>query len=100
MLGRGTDGDSNFLRGDAELVFTAADREVDAHFTDIVDLGGSPHATSRIDFEDVAVGRDGAFADGQPGNNIEGGFAGPDHAEAVGIFESDGIVGAFGAERE
>ena len=104
MVGNPVGGDrrGNTLQGDAELVFTAADNEVDAHFTDIVDLDrGSPHATSRIDFENLAVEEDGLFEDGQPGNGfIEGGFAGPDHAEAVGIFESDGIVGAFGAIRE
>jgi len=54
----------------------------------------------RIDLENLAVGQDGIFADGQPGNSIKGGFAGPDHAEALGIFESDNIVGAFGAIRE
>jgi hypothetical protein len=92
----------NILQGDAELVYTSADNEVDAHFTDIRDLDrGSPHATSRIDFENLAVEEDGLFADGQPGNGfIEGGFAGPGHAEALGIFESDNIVGAFGAARE
>lgn len=91
----------NILQGDAELVYASADNEVDAHFTDIVDLDrGSPHATSRIDFENVAVEQDGIFAKGQSGNRIEGGFVGPDHAEAVGTFESEGIAGAFGAIRE
>ena len=104
MVGSPVDGAhrGNTLQGDAELVYTSADNEVDAHFTDIVDLDrGSPHATSRIDFENLAVEEDGLFADGQPGNGfIEGGFAGPGHAEALGIFESDNIVGAFGAARE
>ena len=91
----------NRLQGDAELVYASADNEIDAHFTDIVDLDrGSPHATSRIDFENLAVDEDGIFADDQPGNGILGGFAGPDHAETVGTFESDGIVGAFGTARE
>ena len=91
----------NTLQGDAELVYASADNEVDAHFTDIVDLdSGSPHATLRIDFENLAVGQDGIFADGQPGNSIKGGFIGTDHAETVGIFERDNIVGAFGAIRE
>jgi hypothetical protein len=104
MVGSPVDGAhrGNTLQGDAELVYTSADNEVDAHFTDIRDLDrGSPHATSRIDFENLAVEEDGLFADGQPGNGfIEGGFAGPGHAEALGIFESDNIVGAFGAARE
>ena len=72
------------------------------HFTDIVDLdSGRPHETSRIDFENVAVGSDGGFTGGSPGSNIDGNFtAGVDPTVAVGTFESDGIVGAFGAARE
>ena len=103
MVGSPVDGAhrGNTLQGDAELVYTSADNEVDAHFTDIVDLDrGSPHATLRIDFENLAVDEDGVFEKDQSGNSIVGGFVGTDHPEALGIFESDNIVGAFGAIRE
>ena len=36
---------------------------------------------------------------GTAGNRIGGGFFGPDRAEVAGVFERNGIVGAFGAER-
>lgn len=40
-----------------------------------------------------------AFDTGVAGNRIRGGFFGPDRAEVAGVFERNGIVGAFGAER-
>ena len=33
-------------------------------------------------------------------DRIEGGFHVPGHAEAAGIFERSGIIGAFGAKRQ
>ena len=53
-----------------------------------------------ICLESVAVGPDGTFARGRTGARIQGGFFGPHHAEAAGIFEQSGIVGAFGARRQ
>ncbi len=57
------------------------------------------HAIEAVRFENVAVGTNGTFARGQSGGRIQGGFYGPDHAEAAGVFEQSGIVGAFGAPR-
>ncbi len=98
------------LQGDAELVYTMADNEIDAHFTNISDLGrGVAYETEEIHFRDVDVdaasGRffqSAADMDGDPitGTTISGDFAGPAHEEVMGTFESDGIVGAFGAIRE
>ena len=51
-------------------------------------------------FENVAVGADGTFARGQSGGRIQGGFYGPGHAEAAGVFEQSGIAGTFGAKRQ
>ena len=31
---------------------------------------------------------------------VQGGFYGPNHAEATGVFEQAGIAGAFGAKRQ
>ena len=50
-------------------------------------------------FSDLEVGPDGTFSRGQSGARIQGGFYGPDHAEAAGVFEQSDIVGAFGAKR-
>ena len=41
-----------------------------------------------------------AFDAGTAGNRIRGGFFGPDRDETAGVFEQNGIVGAFGATRE
>ena len=45
----------------------------------------------------MPLGADGTFEAGLTGNRIQGGFYGPGHAEAAGIFEQSNIVGAFGA---
>lgn len=41
-----------------------------------------------------------AFDAGSSGNRIRGAFFGPDRDEVSGIFEQNGILGAFGATRE
>lgn len=89
------------LQGDAELVYTMADNEIDAHFTNISDLGrGVLYETEEIHFRDVDVEDSGRFMQGVGDTTISGDFAGPAHEEVMGTFESDGIVGAFGAIRE
>lgn len=98
---------------------------IDAAFTEIVSVStGAPFADAG--FENVPVslldvttreveveGPDGetvvevvfdsanmAFDAGVAGNRIRGGFFGPNRTEVAGVFEQNGIVGAFGAERE
>ena len=46
-------------------------------------------------FNDIPVGPQGTFQSGLTGNRIQGGFYGPGHAEAAGVFEQSNIVGAF-----
>ena len=58
------------------------------------------HMVETVLFENVAVAADGTFARGQAGARIQGGFVGPGHAEAAGIFEQSGMVSAFGAKRQ
>ncbi|MCY3672891.1 MAG: hypothetical protein OXH14_17665 [Alphaproteobacteria bacterium] len=41
-----------------------------------------------------------AFDAGVVGNRIRGGFFGPDRAEITGVFEQNGMVGAFGGTKE
>ena len=91
----------NLLQGDATLTFTADDNQIDATFSDIVDLDrNAPHSVEEVRFRNVPVAADGTYAQGSGSNGIEGAFYGTDHAETAGIFEQRGIVGAYGAKRE
>ena len=101
----------NTLQGDAALTYTLTGNSLDAAFTDIKSLDaaftdiknldtGAAHSTSTLRFVDVPVATDGTYEAGLTGNRIQGGFYGPDHVEAAGIFGRSGIVGAFGAKRE
>ena len=91
----------NVLQGDAALTYTLGGGALDAAFTDIRNLDtGAAHSTSTLRFDDVPVATDGTYEAGLTGNRIQGGFYGPGHAEAAGIIEQSGIVGAFGAKRQ
>ena len=103
MVGTPRDGAlrRNVLQGDAALTYTLGSGALDAAFTDIWNLDtGAAHSTSTLRFDDVPVAHDGTYEAGLTGNRIQGGFYGPDHAEAAGIVEQSGIVGAFGAKRQ
>lgn len=91
------------LQGDAALSYTfgGAGGSLDAAFTDIRDLhSGAAYATPVLTFNGVPVAADGSYRSGEVGDRIQGGFYGPAHAEAAGIIERGGIVGAFGAKRQ
>ena len=103
MVGTPRDGAlrGNVLQGDALLTYMLTGNSLDAAFTDIKNLdSGAAYSTPSVRFEDVPVAANGAYEAGLTGNRIQGGFYGPDHAEAAGIFEQGGIVGAFGAKRQ
>ena len=106
MVGTPRDGAlrGNVLQGDASLIYTlggTGSGALDAAFTDIKNLdSGAAYSTRSVRFDDVSVAGDGTYEAGLTGNRIQGGFYGPDHAEAAGIFEQGGIVGAFGAKRQ
>lgn len=98
-------GDSLPLVGDAVLTYNGG-ATIDAAFTDIQYLegdiefrAGAPYSTPNVRFENVPVSADGTYGSGTAGNRIQGGFYGPGHAEAAGIFERERIVGSFGAKR-
>ena len=89
------------LVGTAALNYDMGAGGLDAGFSGITNIDrGTAHAVEAVIFSDLAVGPDGTFARGQSGTRIQGGFYGPGHAEAAGIFEQSGIVGAFGAKRQ
>ena len=92
----------NVLQGDAALTYTIAGGRgmLDAAFTDIKDLDRlAVHTTETVRFNDVPVATNGTFEAGLTGNRIQGGFYGPGHVEAAGVFEQSNILGAFGAKR-
>ena len=89
------------LQGDASLTYDLASHTLDAGFTNIVDIDRSAaHVTSEASFAGVPVAADGTFQHGTTRNFVRGGFSGPGQEEAVGVFEQNDIVGAFGAKRQ
>ena len=89
------------LVGTAALNYDMAAGALDAGFSGIKNIDrGTAHSVETMIFSDLSVGSDGTFARGQSGARIQGGFYGPSHSEAAGIFEHQDIIGAFGARRQ
>ncbi len=89
------------LQGDAALTYDIETSLLDAEFTGIQNIDRlRAHAVSAVRFSGLSVDAGGTFEDGGTGNRIQGGFYGPGHAEAAGVFEHSNIVGAFGAKRK
>jgi len=89
------------LVGMAALNYDMAAGALDAGFSGIKNIDrGTAHDVETVIFSDLAVGSDGTFARGQSGTRIQGGFYGPGHAEAAGIFEHSDMIGAFGTKRQ
>ena len=85
--------------GDATLQYELGGT-LDATFSGLADMDGGAFHTAVIEFHDLHVDGKGTFKRGQPGNQIHGGFFGPDHAEAAGTFEKMNLLGAFGAKKQ
>ena len=103
MVGTPAEGDDrgDRLVGTAALNYDMSTGGLDAAFSGIRNIDrGTNHSTETVLFSDLEVGSDGTFSRGQSGARIQGGFYGPDHAEAAGVFEQSNIVGAFGATRQ
>jgi len=91
----------NLLQGDATLTFTAADNQIDATFSDIKNLDrNTAHSVTEVRFRDVPVRNNGRYRQGAGADKIEGAFYGTGHAETAGVFEQQGIVGAYGAKKQ
>ena len=89
------------LQGDAILTYSLGGGSLDARFSNIKNLDRfAAHSTPEVQFNNVPVSSHGTFQAGLTGNRIQGGFYGPGHAEAAGIFEQSNIIGAFGAKRQ
>lgn len=103
MVGTPTAGDDegDRLVGTAALNYDMAAGGLDAAFSGIRNIDrGRAHSVEAVIFSNLAIAPDGTFARGQSGARIQGGFHGPGHAEATGIFEQSHILGAFGATRQ
>ena len=103
MVGTPTAGDDRGERlvGTAALNYDMAAGAFDAAFSGIHNIDrGMVHGVEVVIFSNLAFGPDGTFSRGQSGARIQGGFYGPGHAEAAGIFEQANIAGAFGATRQ
>ena len=96
----GTNRDDRLL-GDAALNYDLDSNTLDIAFSSIKNVDrGRAHSTESVMFQDVQIGLKGTFEAGLVGNRIQGGFYGPGHIEAAGVFEQSNIVGAFGARRQ
>ena len=74
---------------------------LDVAFSGIKNIDrGMAHSTDTVIFGNLVVDSEGVFATGQSGTRIQGGFYGPGHIEAAGVFEQSDILGAFGAKRQ
>ena len=93
----GADG-ARRIEGDAEIAIDDLEApDVDIALTGMTATGGAAVADMR--WEDISVAQ-GAFRTSGMNGSIEGRFYGASHGEAGGVFERNGIAGAFGATRE
>ena len=107
MVGAPTDSDLNWrlsgnvLQGDATLtMYVDPETVINAAFTDIKRASGSPYSTRSVYFSEVSVRDNGTFGYGDGTDYLQGAFYGPAHEEIAGVFEAQGIFGAFGAKRQ
>ncbi len=96
----GADRDSlELLQGDADIQYDLGDRQVDVRFTGIVNLDkGVAYSKPEEAFLDIDVAPDGTWATPEGPRHVEGAFAGRE--EAVGLFWTPDMMGAFGAKRQ
>ncbi|MYE01823.1 MAG: hypothetical protein F4Y03_11205, partial [Alphaproteobacteria bacterium] len=86
------------IEGDAAIgIDDLAQPDLDIAFTGIVGADGRTRADLR--WEGLSLAQ-GAFRSSGEGGRIEGQFYGPGHEEVGGIFERNGMVGAFGAAKQ
>ena len=89
----GLDANNRAVRGGAELAIPDLSDP-------LVDVTLTPRARAAMRWRGLPV-RDGGFSQRRrPNDYIRGEFYGRRAGEAGGVFERNGIVGAFGAERE
>lgn len=80
--------------GDAEMTVDLAAASLDLAFTSIADTSGV--LSNDIRWQGVSM-QNGSFSSS---GGLQGSFYGPNHEEAGGVFERDGIAGAFSLARQ
>jgi hypothetical protein len=91
-------GTTRWIFGDARIdIDNLSDPDVDVSFTGIRDVTAGT-ALPDMGWHDVSL-IDGAFNDGSS-PTISGAFYGPVQQEVGGVFDRDGVTGAFGARRQ
>ena len=103
MLGRdmrASAGRGQIVRGDADVTveFGASAITADVAFTDIVNLE-TGNLENDMAWRGMAVEEGGFSRRNAPGDTVSGRFYGPGEEEVGGVFERDGITGAFGGRR-
>ena len=88
------------IRGDADVTvdFAATGVTTDVEFTDIVNIE-TGDLQNDMAWRGLAMDNGGFGRTDAPDDTISGRFYGPDDEEVGGVFERDGIAGAFGGRR-
>ena len=88
------------MRGDADVTveFGATGVTADVEFTDIVNIE-TGDLRNDVAWRGMAVEEGGFARRNAPGDTVSGRFYGPGEEEVGGVFERDGIAGAFGGRR-
>ena len=88
------------VRGDADVTveFSGAGTTADVEFTDIANAG-TDERYGDMTWRGIAVEKGGFARWNAPDDTISGRFYGPNEEEVGGIFERDGVAGAFGGQR-
>ena len=95
----GTETDGHTVVGEVEVsIASYADPRANVSFFDLFDLNTGA-SRAEVEWTDVPV-QDGAFSAGQESDAVRGRFFGQSHIGVGGIFQSNGLIGAFGAQRE
>ena len=82
------------VAGNAAMTVDLGGAALDLEFTNIAELM-SGAGVGDISWQDVPM-QEGSFSD----DGLDGRFYGPNHEEAGGVFERDGVVGAFSLKRD
>ena len=91
------------IEGDASIVasFSAnADMNAAVEFTNLADISDPSRTYGDMRWMELPVIQGGFSRRGDVGAVIDGRFYGPEQREVAGIFERDGLAGAFGGRRE
>lgn len=92
-------GRGNVIQGDAGITVDFDALDADVAFTNVHDLTAGT-ARNGNTWNDTPITSRGTFSGTNERGDVEGRFYGPGHEEAGGIFEYDGITGAFGTSRD